>query len=575
MGHLPLISRIWMATVVAVALCAAGGRTAQAQFLSPGALTRAHEQLEGVTNCTSCHTVGGKGVDRAKCLSCHEPLRDRIEAGTGYHAGVSERCESCHHGHLGKDFDMVNLDETSFDHRETGYELLGSHLNIECRDCHKPDLITASDVRQSDAVVALDKTFLGLSVMCVDCHAAAEPHDGQFAQNACSDCHATTKWTETESFSHDQARFQLTGLHASVTCESCHSPQLIASGDSVVQYVSLEFRECSTCHADPHDRAFGTSCANCHSSEGWGAITSAGQRDFRHESTGYELLGAHSKLECSDCHRSPTRNDDKVAIVFKSPDTTGAFRAIDREYCRSCHVEFHNNEFNSAADAADAADKDCSDCHTTLSWGPTTYGIDRHNLESAFHLMDAHESTPCGSCHSSPDAAPRFKFANTTCEGCHSNVNPHNSSFADDDGATECDMCHDPSAWGDQFFDHSSTGFPLIGKHTAVSCKGCHQSESYKLLDTACASCHAGKNPHENQFEKDCASCHDATGFVTVSSRFDHADSRFRLDGAHKNVPCESCHAETADTAEDSGRTFIRYVPTSPSCKSCHADEQG
>ena len=81
-----------MATFVAAALCVAGGRTAQAQFLSPGALTRAHEQLEGVTNCTSCHTVGGRGVDRAKCL---ERLDQASDFRVRRHRISLRRCPVC------------------------------------------------------------------------------------------------------------------------------------------------------------------------------------------------------------------------------------------------------------------------------------------------------------------------------------------------------------------------------------------------------------------------------------------------------------------------------------------------
>ena len=41
--------------------------------ISPGDLSKAHASLEGVSNCTKCHTVGKK-VTSEKCLDCHKEI---------------------------------------------------------------------------------------------------------------------------------------------------------------------------------------------------------------------------------------------------------------------------------------------------------------------------------------------------------------------------------------------------------------------------------------------------------------------------------------------------------------------
>ncbi|TAK61956.1 MAG: hypothetical protein EPO24_05385, partial [Bacteroidetes bacterium] len=74
---------------------------AYAQF-SPGELSRAHEQLEGTTNCTQCHEVG-KEISGGKCLNCHLEIKQQLDLKRGFHFHTSTaRCVTCHKEHLGK-----------------------------------------------------------------------------------------------------------------------------------------------------------------------------------------------------------------------------------------------------------------------------------------------------------------------------------------------------------------------------------------------------------------------------------------------------------------------------------------
>ena len=45
--------------------------------VSPGKLSEAHSDLEGIANCTKCHILGDD-VSNDKCLDCHRIVRNLI-----------------------------------------------------------------------------------------------------------------------------------------------------------------------------------------------------------------------------------------------------------------------------------------------------------------------------------------------------------------------------------------------------------------------------------------------------------------------------------------------------------------
>jgi len=124
-----------------------------------------------------------------------------------------------------------------------------------------------------------------------------------------------------------------------------------------------------------------------------------------------------------------------------------------------------------------------------------------------------------------------------------------------------CDVCHNPEGWkvkpGDVKFDHTTTDFPLEGRHKSVSCRDCHTTLSFKEDAKECASCH--QEPHFGQFGVQCAVCHSPDGWENRSQMAArHALTRFPLAGAHREVDCLSCH------------TGGRYVGTPTECVGCH-----
>ncbi|MGA8264330.1 MAG: hypothetical protein WB779_07810, partial [Ignavibacteriaceae bacterium] len=62
--------------------------------LSPGDLTKAHANLEGLSNCTKCHELGDK-VTNTKCLDCHKDINSLLVKNMGYHSSPEVKNKEC------------------------------------------------------------------------------------------------------------------------------------------------------------------------------------------------------------------------------------------------------------------------------------------------------------------------------------------------------------------------------------------------------------------------------------------------------------------------------------------------
>ncbi len=559
------------AWAVVIGLTAAIVAPSQAQLLSPGELSEAHQELEGVTNCTSCHTIGGKGVDEQKCLDCHEPIRDRVASKRGLHGALSDPCVACHKDHLGRNFNVVRFDTLSFDHKAAGYDLLGAHANINCVSCHRPDHI--ADKKILEAVSTTNRqTFLGLSGTCTSCHGDDSPHGTQFAGRECSSCHESNRWRNANLFSHDSTSFVLTGSHKGVECRNCH-PDAANSGQTPkVQFEGIAFAQCSDCHNDPHKQSFGAGCNTCHTTSGWSNI--AAERSFEHRATGFALLGAHATVSCASCHRKPARSDSRIRMTFLRDAATKRYPPIESSTCASCHVDYHDGIFGTETTS-------CDGCHDVDVWVPTSYDIRRHNQESRFALTGAHLSVTCAACHRTDGAHLGLRFEDLSCFACHAKDNPHGTQFDRRMEGQSCASCHNAQGWSiDVDFDHTATKFPLEGAHAFLACSACHVPSGeinlkvgldYTGLETTCSSCHGSDNPHGDQFAgRDCGTCHETSGQRWAATRFDHSSTRFVLDGAHQRLKCAQCH--TTESAPD-GALITRFSLGSKQCVDCHSTE--
>jgi len=471
---------------------------ATAQLLSPGKLAAAHNDLNGLRKCTSCHALGERGVSNEKCLECHELLRNRIAERAGFHATVEQRnCADCHKDHFGADFALVKLDTASFDHTAIGFELKEAHGKIACGDCHRGDLINDPQVKAVKGEHgALDHTFLGLGTTCATCHAQDDPHAGQFAGRACQECHTESVWEGAERFDHDQSRYKLTGLHRRVECGDCHRRSTVNAATAYVRYADLSYASCKSCHEDVHRGRMEGTCSNCHTTSGWHRLNrSTFESRFDHDATEFSLVGKHAEIECSSCHERSRAQGEGLRMTFRRATRGNTYPSPVAADCLSCHVDYHEGVFRESTGGPL-----CQNCHTQTDWLPTTYDIARHNEGSTFELSGAHMATPCQDCHVTPDDADRtlkFRFADSECRSCHEKDDPHRDQFA----GVQCTDCHTTNSFVIESFDHNATRYPLDGAHRDVACNSCHvlakapagqEYRIYKPLGTECRDCHGG-----------------------------------------------------------------------------------
>lgn len=593
--------------------------------MSPGPLSSAHRDLDGPLECARCH-VFGSGSPQLRCLDCHQEIAHRLAEKRGYHAAQmkatgSNDCARCHSEHNGLKHRLVRwpAPKEKFDHAQAGWKLEGKHAPLKCAECHTAKYIDPRDravLKRHD----LNTAFAGLDPSCASCH--RDVHAGQLSSR-CTECHSQDTWKNPPLFSHERARYPLTGLHAKVDCAKCHRPVAAAAGGAI-QYKGLAlFNFCASCHKDPHGNAFDGDCSHCHVTGGWKQILPA--NGFDHSKTDYPLVGKHAALACKDCHKTENFkthvafarcldcHQDQHGSQFAHREDGGDCKACHGEagwkpasftvadhartaypllgkhagvtcakchlpkgketayrvafaVCATCHQDAHKGQF-----AAAPHKNRCQDCHGEAGWTPAIYTLAAHN-QTSFPLKAAHVAVPCSGCHEPRGGDTPYHPAAANCADCHRS--PHGQLAA----ATRCETCHSVATWKDRArFDHSQTAFNLLGRHAAVDCLACHKpvveravrSIAFRGAAKDCAGCHA--DVHGGQFqaggsEKGCAQCH--TVLTWQPTEFDHSrHSTFKLDGAHERVPCRMCHNQHR---EIDGHSAVVYQGTPRECKQCH-----
>ena len=202
----------------------------------------------------------------------------------------------------------------------------------------------------------------------------------------------------------------------------------------------------------------------------------------------------------------------------------------------------------------------CTTCHAPDAWKPVRLSRSFDHARTGFPLAGAHAATACRSCHTSLD----FQRAPSACAGCHTDV--HRGELGAD-----CARCHTPRSFLDRsamVCAHQLTRFPLTGSHISADCEACHTPAAQGNLTFVnrpldCVQCHSdayrtAKNPDHlaGGFPTDCNQCHTTAAWP--GARFNHASTSFPLTGAHRAVPCQSCHANGA------------YRGTPATCVGCH-----
>jgi len=561
--------------------------------ISPGPLSHAHQQLEGVAKCASCHDFGA-GPRGFKCLECHAEIRRRVEAHAGYHSRVyrvspsQTDCARCHMEHNGQGFVLTRLERKDFDHAaQTGFVLEGKHRAQSCEKCHTAKHIPAS-ARAEIKMIDPGRSFLGLRRECTSCH--EDVHRGQLGAE-CTRCHRQEGWRPAPGFSHASTSFPLTGLHQMVACDKCHAPHSgektsaeKASGEKTVLFKGLAASSCQSCHMDPHKGAFQEakvrgSCDTCHTTAGWKNIhLNVG---FTHNDTKFPLQGKHADLTCAKCHKDTD---------FKRP--------VKHERCADCHEDPHKGQFVSRV-----AGSDCSACHNQTSYKPTLFDRETHR-RSAFPLEGKHEPLPCENCHPPAGKDTVYMTRKLTCTACH--ADRHGGEFASAPYLNTCDLCHNVGGFQPSTFSaarHAQTKFALPGPHAYLPCYDCHKPvmaalaavplysasnflsgplRQYHFAAQTCNTCHA--DPHQTRLA--CETCHAPQRWNDLRP-FDHATTKFQLEGAHTTASCLQCHIPGDGTnapvfPETPGQCFrchvakdvhggqFRTAAREEDCSSCH-----
>ncbi len=473
------------------------------------ALTGAHVPV----SCNQCHTGSAYAGTSAQCAGCHLPDYQKTTNPNHVAAAFPQDCTACH--------TTTQWKGASFNHSTaTKFPLTGAHVSLACNQCH------------------VGGKYAGTSAQCAGCHLAnyqktTNPNhvSAGFPQD-CAVCHTTTQWQGAKFDHSTRTTFPLTGAHVPLACNQCHVGGVFAGTSA----------QCSSCHlanyqktTSPNHTAAGfpQTCATCHTTAQWAGAT------WDHNSrTRFALTGAHVRTACSQCH-------------------VGGKYAGTPSQCEGCHLPNYQRT-TSPNHVTGGFPQTCATCHTTTAWTPASFN---HSTATKFPLTGAHVSLSCAQCHSSGVYAGLA----TTCVSCHlanyqKTTNPNHvaAGFPQD-----CSVCHSTTRWAGAVFNHSNTRFPLVGRHTAVACAGCHVGGVYAGLATTCVSCHLANyqkttNPNHVTagFPQQCNVCHSPSGWTPSS--FNHASTPFPLTGRHTSVACASCHIGG------------KYAGTPTDCYSCH-----
>jgi hypothetical protein len=359
----------------------------------------------------------------------------------------------------------------------------------------------------------------------------------------------------------------------SLKCLECHSE--IASrvtahkGFHAVVWNPLSGnKDCARCHSD-------------HNGENFQLIHwEPTQKAFDHSKTGYILEGKHSGLTCQQCHTA-AHISPAVKSSIKIKDLNRTFLGLSRD-CLSCHTDRHQGQLG----------KDCTRCHGFNDWKPTNQF---NHAQTRYPLTGEHARVACQKCHKPaadhPEVLKYVGLAFHACSDCHTDV--HHGVFK-----AACESCHNTAGWKQisaaavsERFDHSTTKYPLLGKHVGVRCELCHVGGDLNrpIPFQKCMDCH-NTDPHRGQFSArkdggECASCHTVEGFKpTTFTVAMHKETAYPLEAKHSTVACERCHfpkgldtlykiklTQCRDCHADIHKGQFAGAPWNNRCESCHA----
>jgi hypothetical protein len=302
------------------------------------------------------------------------------------------------------------------------------------------------------------------------------------------------------------------------------------------------------------------------------------------------LARPHQDLEgathCIDCH--------------KLAGGKGAFR------CLECHTEIaerlnEHKGLHFSYGLPPGSSQECIKCHSDhngidfpiVKWDIKTFD----HKQTGYVLEGKHAGVECKKCHTPEHIAAKERplikmkdlsrtFIGTSelCGTCHKDF--HNGRLG-----PKCESCHNFTDWKNVAgtFDHSKTRYPLTGQHQQVKCEKCHTpgpdgKPRYSGIPFGkCDDCH--KDPHHGSFTQSCATCHTTSSWKRVTrgleENFDHSKTKYPLEGKHKTVECDACHAngdfkkellfaKCTDCHKDAHNGQFLKRPDKGECSACH-----
>ncbi|MCP4428028.1 MAG: hypothetical protein GY803_26380 [Chloroflexi bacterium] len=468
-----IISTLILAGALAVVVYLTGGRA-----FSPGDLSAVNHSGQPVGDffnhaefggdCSYCHTPF-KGIETARCETCHEAVKRERQAGEGTHGRLqkAKTCAQCHLDHRGGNFNMLAIALADFDHSFTPFSLVKHErdydgLTLKCTGCHVSD---------TDFTVAL--------ASCADCHQTADhpfmTRHRQAYGDDCLPCHdGLDTMTQFTLADHEQI-YPLAGVHQQTACEDCHT-------DGIFEGTP---QECVGCHEEPaaHQGLFTTSCANCHVPDGWKPAIMDGQPFSHAVSAGFSLIKHSTNFDnapftCQTCHLSSEQ--------FEHTNTQ----------CADCHAQA---DVQFVTDHTALFGADCISCHDGTG--------EMANFDHAvvWPLEGQHAAIECAACH----VDQSFAGTSGKCAACHEEPEIHAGVFG-----LACENCHTAVAWQPAQLTYHS--FPLNhGEQGEIPCETCHTAT---YTQYTCYNCHEhdqGETEREHVEEgislqelADCVSCH-------------------------------------------------------------------
>jgi hypothetical protein len=169
--------------------------------------------------CIACHENNQVSGLPRDCFGCHESDFNNVVDPNHVEAQYSHDCLECH--------SEISWLPSTFDHNQTAFSLTGSHMVVECNQCHQ------------------DGQYAGLPSDCFSCH--EDEYNNTIDPNhlsagfplQCETCHTTINWDQT-TWDHDSQYFPInSGAHREKwnDCTECHT--------SAADY---KIFECILCH---------------------------------------------------------------------------------------------------------------------------------------------------------------------------------------------------------------------------------------------------------------------------------------------------------------------------------------